>query len=212
MLVPLYETLGVDASTFIINQTDLKIVVCDTINKVRTLVAQHGDCPSLRTLVVMESEVSAADVAAAKKAGIELLTLDELERRGRAIADRPSLQQPKSNDLATICYTSGTTGLHPKGLGVELSILYQLIQLEGVMLTHGNIVANICTLDFFTDYVELDSSVSVGCVCAYNPIFTLIQLQDVMMSFLPLAHMFERIVQAAVFAVGGSVGFFRGKF
>lgn len=31
-----------------------------------------------------------------------------------------------------------------------------------------------------------------------------------MMSFLPLAHMFERLVHAAIYTEGGSVGFFRG--
>lgn len=31
-----------------------------------------------------------------------------------------------------------------------------------------------------------------------------------MMSFLPLAHMFERILETAIFCAGGSVGFFRG--
>ena len=34
--------------------------------------------------------------------------------------------------------------------------------------------------------------------------------KDVMMSFLPLAHMFERIMETAVYTEGGSVGFFRG--
>src|SRR4051794_5429100 len=31
-----------------------------------------------------------------------------------------------------------------------------------------------------------------------------------MISFLPLAHMFERVMEAAIFMEGGSVGFFRG--
>ena len=78
------------------------------------------------------------------------------------------------DDLATICYTSGTTG-NPKG----------------VMLTHENIVAD------------------VGA--------TLLQLgdqkpncSDVMISFLPLAHMLERICEIAVYMNGGGVGFFTG--
>lgn len=31
-----------------------------------------------------------------------------------------------------------------------------------------------------------------------------------MISFLPLAHMFERLVQTAIYSNGGSAGFFRG--
>ncbi len=33
---------------------------------------------------------------------------------------------------------------------------------------------------------------------------------DIHISYLPLAHMFERIVQAACFAGGASIGFYRG--
>lgn len=58
------------------------------------------------------------------------------------------------------------------------------------MLTHGNVIADCTTLDYFKN--------------------TKLTHQDVMMSFLPLAHMFERVVQAAFYTEGGSVGFFRG--
>ncbi|KAL3074122.1 hypothetical protein niasHT_033330 [Heterodera trifolii] len=80
---------------------------------------------------------------------------------------------PSPDDLATICYTSGTTGV-PKG----------------VMLTHGNIIADCTALGYFKN--------------------TQLNHHDVMFSFLPLAHMFERVMQTAVYCEGGSVGFFRG--
>jgi long-chain acyl-CoA synthetase len=68
------------------------------------------------------------------------------------------LQPPKVEDLATLCYTSGTTG-KPKG----------------VMLTHGNIIADCSTLTYF-------KRAQLGA-------------DDVMISFLPLAHMLERVLQ-----------------
>lgn len=37
-----------------------------------------------------------------------------------------------------------------------------------------------------------------------------IRLEDVMISYLPLAHMFERCCQSALYMVGGSVVFFSG--
>lgn len=62
---------------------------------------------------------------------------------------------------------------------------------KGVMLTHENVVADVSA--------------------------TLLQLgdqkpncSDVMMSFLPLAHMLERICQIAVYMQGGAIGFFGG--
>lgn len=65
-------------------------------------------------------------------------------------------QPPKPESLCTICYTSGTTGM-PKG----------------VMLTHENVVASMCSV-----IMQLGE---------HRPAKT-----DVMISFLPLAHMLER--------------------
>uniref|UniRef100_A0A8B9QNN1 Arachidonate--CoA ligase n=1 Tax=Apteryx owenii TaxID=8824 RepID=A0A8B9QNN1_APTOW len=63
---------------------------------------------------------------------------------------------------------------------------------KGAMLTHENVVANAaaflkCTENTF----ECTSS-------------------DISMSYLPLAHMFERVVQTVVYSCGGKVGFFQG--
>ena len=58
------------------------------------------------------------------------------------------------------------------------------------MLTHGNIVA--------------DVAAAVFAGLKLTP-------EDVHLSYLPLAHMFERIVQAAVWSEGCSVGFYQGN-
>jgi long-chain acyl-CoA synthetase len=58
------------------------------------------------------------------------------------------------------------------------------------MLTHGNIIADGTAFDYFRN-IELTS-------------------EDIGMSFLPLAHMFERVVQSVVYTEGGRVGFFSG--
>uniref|UniRef100_A0A8C1W601 Long-chain-fatty-acid--CoA ligase n=1 Tax=Cyprinus carpio TaxID=7962 RepID=A0A8C1W601_CYPCA len=55
---------------------------------------------------------------------------------------------------------------------------------KGAMLTHENVVADASV------FVPVPSDVSI--------------------SFLPLAHMFERVVQTVLYSVGGRVGFFQG--
>ncbi len=80
--------------------------------------------------------------------------------------------EPKPDDLATLIYTSGTTG-EPKG----------------VMLTHGNLVANL---------------VALQALAPLGP-------EDVALSFLPLSHVLERI--AGIYLVllcGGVVAFAEG--
>ncbi|XP_010632919.1 long-chain-fatty-acid--CoA ligase 5 [Fukomys damarensis] len=63
---------------------------------------------------------------------------------------------------------------------------------KGAMLTHGNIASNVAGF--------LRSAESV-----FQPTCT-----DVTISYLPLAHMFERVVQAVAYTCGARVGFFQG--
>jgi long-chain acyl-CoA synthetase len=109
ILVPLYETYGYDSCVFIINQAEIHLVVCDSIDKVNGLMKKHPNCPCLRYLVVMGDAISPEDLKSAETRGIKLMTFAELEKLGH---DQPRmvLQPPKPDDLATICYTSGTTG------------------------------------------------------------------------------------------------------
>uniref|UniRef100_A0A8C9U8R2 Arachidonate--CoA ligase n=1 Tax=Scleropages formosus TaxID=113540 RepID=A0A8C9U8R2_SCLFO len=63
---------------------------------------------------------------------------------------------------------------------------------KGAMLTHENIIS--------------DAAAVVRCFeNAFIPV-----PQDVSISFLPLAHMFERIVQTVLYSAGAKVGFFQG--
>ncbi|NXL61400.1 ACSL5 ligase, partial [Chordeiles acutipennis] len=63
---------------------------------------------------------------------------------------------------------------------------------KGAMLTHQNVVANAAAFLRSTENtVELTNS-------------------DITMSYLPLAHMFERVVQTVVYSCGAKVGFFQG--
>jgi long-subunit acyl-CoA synthetase (AMP-forming) len=90
----------------------------------------------------------------AQQAGIKLLSFSEVEDNG-AFQSHP-VNPVLPEDLATIMYTSGTTG-NPKG----------------VMLTHRNVVS------------VLAAAYKAGLVVSAN---------DVHISYLPLAHIFERVV------------------
>ncbi|AWP18012.1 Long-chain-fatty-acid--CoA ligase 5 isoform 2 [Scophthalmus maximus] len=63
---------------------------------------------------------------------------------------------------------------------------------KGAMLTHENVVSNAAGV-----IMSFDTSVSPT-------------TQDVSISFLPLAHMFERVVQTVMYGSGARVGFFQG--
>lgn len=119
-----------------------------------------------------------------EKEEIEIITLGALCERGRELRSDGDyeawLGQRTTDDLASLIYTSGTTG-----------------QPKGVQLTHGNIRSNINQLrkrfgprpDRAPDMVVIDSSTT-------------------QLSFLPLAHVFERTAgHFLAFASGVTVAY-----
>uniref|UniRef100_A0A8C1A4D1 Long-chain-fatty-acid--CoA ligase n=1 Tax=Cyprinus carpio carpio TaxID=630221 RepID=A0A8C1A4D1_CYPCA len=65
---------------------------------------------------------------------------------------------------------------------------------KGAMLTHENVVAD-----------AAGSLLECRFLIVFSPVPS-----DVSISFLPLAHMFERVVQTVLYSAGGRVGFFQG--
>ncbi|KAM6951295.1 long-chain-fatty-acid--CoA ligase 5 [Aplochiton taeniatus] len=172
--VPLYDTLGPEALTFIIDRAEITTVVCDQVNKAQALLQsrEEGEMEVLKTIIVMES-INSELVQQGAKCGVNILSLADVEALGRDNQQKPIPPQPE--DLSIICFTSGTTG-SPKG----------------AMLTHENVVSDA-------------AGVQKGFECSVTP-----NTEDVSISFLPLAHMFERVVQMVMYGSGARVGFFQG--
>ncbi|PIK41938.1 putative long-chain-fatty-acid--CoA ligase 1-like [Apostichopus japonicus] len=170
--VSLYDSLGVGSSKFIINTAELGVVVCDTLQKVTSILSLKEETPSLKLLVVMQPP-SDGQISEAAEKGVELVTFQEIVKLGTE--NQKELQPPSKDDLYCVCFTSGTTG-DPKG----------------VMLTHGNMIANITAT-----YLNVKVGMTMG-------------PSDRYLSYLPLAHMFERCCQAIIIVNGARIGFFRG--
>ena len=175
--VSLYETLGPETTEYIINHAELSCIVT-SLNHVPALLKLAPRLSQLKIIISVDSlddgEVAGhtkADLLGemAKENGIQLISLKQVEEIGLASA-RP-MRPAARDDIATINYTSGTTGA-PKG----------------VVLTHGNAVAAV-------------SSGRTNGTIGHN---------DVHMSYLPLAHIYGRMVDGITLAVGGSIGFFHG--
>ncbi|KAJ3587384.1 hypothetical protein NHX12_010982 [Muraenolepis orangiensis] len=197
--VPLYDTLGTEAISYIIDKAVLSTIVCDVVAKVDLVLECLRDKEhTVKTLVLMEP-VSGQLVSRGRQAGIQILSLQEMEAIGVANHHQPI--PPCPEDMAIICFTSGTTG-DPKG----------------AMLTHGNLVSNCSAFISVTNSYSQTSSEDV--MMSFLPLAHMFERMveascpftpsDVHMSYLPLAHMFERVVEGLMLVHGGKIGYFQG--
>ncbi|KAF8763812.1 Long-chain-fatty-acid--CoA ligase 5 like protein [Argiope bruennichi] len=170
-IVPIYDTLGPKAFTLVVNEAEIPAVICDSEEKTLALINDKNEMPTLK-LIVQVDPISDSAKERAKQFDVDLVSFKEMEELGKKHPQ--NLIPPKPETLATICYTSGTTG-SPKG----------------VMLTHKSIVANVSAVMLQLGETAPGSS-------------------DTMLSFLPLAHMFERCCQVGLFMTGGRIGFYQG--
>ena len=121
VVAPLYATSSPDQITYIINETEARILFVGEQTQYNVWIEARENCPLVEHIVIFDRQVQRAEgdttsmyydefLALGKNASDEIK--NEVDRRTRSA--RPE-------DLATLIYTSGTTG-EPKG----------------VMLSHSN--------------------------------------------------------------------------
>lgn len=175
--VSIYDTLGPDATEYIINHAKL-VCVATSLPHVPTLLKLAPRIPTLKMIICLDpldngdkpghSKLAILN-AIASEAGITIHAMADVEKLGED-SKRP-MKPPAPDDIVTINYTSGTTG-NPKG----------------VVLTHTNAIAAAST------------SRVVGNATS----------SDVIISYLPLAHIYERVSEHGAFFTGVAIGYFRG--
>ncbi|XP_050647650.1 long-chain-fatty-acid--CoA ligase 1 isoform X3 [Macaca thibetana thibetana] len=200
VIVPLYDTLGNEAVTYIVNKAELSLVFVDKPEKAKLLLegVENKLTPSLKIIVLMDAYGSEL-VEQGQKCGVEIISLKAMEDLGRANRRKP--KPPAPEDLAVVCFTSGTTG-NPKG----------------ALITHRNIVSdcsafvkatensvNPCPDDTLISFLPLAHMFErvVEKVLPLNA-------SDTHISFLPLAHMYEQLMKCVMLCHGAKIGFFQG--
>jgi len=152
--VPIYETSSAEQVEWILGNSAARAVFAETAAHKEIISSVQGRLRGLEHVWT----IGGLDALAAGGAQISHQRLDQ-RRTGRTAAD-----------LATIVYTSGTTG-HPKGCE----------------LTHGNLLADVHTaVAVLPEIFEASGSSTL--------------------LFLPLAHVFARIIQVGVIEAGVILG------
>ena len=106
--VPFYDTLGVSALEFIINQTKIKAMCC-TSDKIKSLskLKRNNKIDSLETLIVF-------DEFDKEKLNSPLNIISYYDAIDEGKKSQTELKDPDIHSILCLCYTSGTTGA-PKG-------------------------------------------------------------------------------------------------
>jgi long-chain acyl-CoA synthetase len=169
--VPIYPTQSATQISYILNDCTAKIAVVSSDHQVQKIRQVQGELKSLVAVLVIDGQTasiqddlpvfSMADIIGRGHASVLASAATEERYRQVALSRQP-------HDLATIVYTSGTTG-EPKG----------------VMLTHHNILSN---------------ARATEAIIPMTP-------DDVVLSFLPLSHVFERMTFFRSLCNGATIAF-----
>nr|KAG5688584.1 hypothetical protein BaRGS_002799 [Batillaria attramentaria] len=87
--VPLYDTLGLAACKYIINQTELCTLVCDDVSKTIKLLKEASEMKSLKRIVLIRDSVPDDLKQVAAQHNLEVLTYNEVEEIGKKNAEEP---------------------------------------------------------------------------------------------------------------------------
>jgi long-chain acyl-CoA synthetase len=115
VLAPIYHTNSPEECRHVLSHSEARLVFCEDGEQVAKIEQVRGECPELEHVIVIDGHARNASPLAELRRQGATVEPEEVERRVLAVA--PS-------DVATLVYTSGTTG-PPKGC----------------MLTHANFLA-----------------------------------------------------------------------
>jgi long-chain acyl-CoA synthetase len=143
VIIPVYPTLVPEEIEYILNNSETRAIAVENKTQLAKVLEIAGKCPKLENIIVMED-------ADADQSRTNVMSFTDLMEKGREMhRGDPSLFEKLSrevapDDLATIVYTSGTTGL-PKG----------------AMISHGNIFWVVQSLDAIRPHFASDSDCTV---------------------------------------------------
>lgn len=194
--VPIYDTDSAPQAQRIMNDSAVKLAFADNRDRFDRLDSVKGHCPALKQILMIEGNA-----------------LDALEGLGVAVSDEELNERVatvRTDDLATIVYTSGSTG-NPKGAElthknfVSITISASQALHEVVLDDHPRLLLFLPLAHCFARFIQYASIASDDGVVGYLP-DTKTLLPD-LRSFEPtyllgVPRVFEKVYNAASHKAG----------
>jgi long-chain acyl-CoA synthetase len=133
VVAPIYQTCSPEECQYVLEHSEARIVLCEDRSQVEKILEIREQCPRLEHVVALDG------------AGDGWMSLEQLVARGADVDDADVQRRVAAigpTDLASLVYTSGTTG-PPKAC----------------MLTHENFIAATHTLEERLDLTRADAPI-----------------------------------------------------
>ncbi|KAL6052184.1 Long chain acyl-CoA synthetase 7 peroxisomal, partial [Balamuthia mandrillaris] len=130
--IPIHTTIDSNSIKHIINNAQIKGVICSKELLPKFIQASSSNCPSLLYLIQMEDgiEEGAQTLLQSSSSTLKLVSMKELFDAGeKNPVPMPPFDSVKPDDIVTLCYTSGSTGV-PKGAIITDFILNSDINVQ----------------------------------------------------------------------------------
>lgn len=166
--LPIYDTLGPEAIDFILEQTEVELIVCSLENLGKLVKGKHFG--KMKNIITLEPITDPLQKQQLSEFNLSFTSYEDVVKAGEK-KENPFSEKITPSSIFTFSYTSGTTG-KPKG----------------AMLSHGNIISVVANS---LDALEITQN-------------------DVYISYLPLAHVLEKVIIYTMLFYGCSIGFYKG--
>ena len=170
-VVTFYSTLGENTIEYILEQTLLTTVVMESKALKGIIELKKSDKSGNLQNIILVDAADETQVKNGKDLGLKVYSFSDVLSAGKGKEVKFSPSRPEQ--MATFCYTSGTTGV-PKG----------------AMLSHHGIMTDIDSINYTS--IQINEN-------------------DVHLSYLPLAHVMERVLFTACIIKAVAIGFSSGN-